>query len=207
MEYNCGQKNYTITPNREDATVRIARRSYPSMASTIVDNFSVETITALSKQINKEMDLVCSTKSDTIFNKDCNKVDFSWDRIWQEIEMYLPTMLALLVSIMDKKTNKPLVCMIVSMVLKHRFHKLSLVQEVISVLLYGNSAHKQVNIKLSMFTLCIVVLQIFKCLQPMMICLSHKGTLNLLDRMNEKFDSLPKSWKASLVHRIHVRVV
>ena len=146
MEYNSGQKNYTITPNREDATVRIARRSYPSMASTIVDNFSDEIITALSKQINKEMDSVCSTKSDTIFSKDCNKVDFSWDRIWKEIEMYLPTFLALLVSIMGEKTNKPLVCMIVSIVLKHRFHELSLVQGVISVLLYGNSAHKQVTL-------------------------------------------------------------
>ena len=144
MEYNCGQKNYNITPNREKATVRIARRSYQSMASTIVDNFSVESITALSKQISKEMDLVCSTKSDTIFNKDCDKVDFSWDRVWKEIEIYLPTLLALLVSIMGENTNKSLVCMIVSMILKHRFHELSLVQGVISVFLYGNSAHKQV---------------------------------------------------------------
>ena len=144
MQYNCGQKNYSITPNQENATIRIARRSYQSMASTIVDKFSVETITALSKQVKKEMDLVCSIKSDTIFNKDCNRVDFSWDRIWKEIEIYLPTLLELLISIMGKKTNKPLVCMIISMVLKNRFHELSLVQGVISVLLYGNSAHKQV---------------------------------------------------------------
>ena len=48
------------------------------------------------------------------------------------------------------------------------------------------------------------VQQVYKCLQPMMVSLSHKGTLNLLDRMNEKFDSLPKSWKASLAHRVQV---
>ena len=75
MEYNCGQKHYVITPNREKATVRIARCSYQSMASTIVDNFSVETITALSKQISKEMDLACSIKSDTIFNKDQGRIE------------------------------------------------------------------------------------------------------------------------------------
>ena len=51
------------------------------------------------------------------------------------------------------------------------------------------------------------VVQIYKCLQPMMMSLSHKGTLNLLDRMNEKFDSLPKSWKTSLAHRVLVRVI
>ena len=74
-------KNYTITPNWEDVTVLIGRHSYASMASTTVDNVSVETITAPPKQINKEMDLVCSTKSDTNFSKDWDKVDFTWNRI------------------------------------------------------------------------------------------------------------------------------
>ena len=87
--------------------------------------------------------------------------------------MYLPTLLALLVSIVGEKTNKPLMCMIVSMVLKHWFHALSPVQGVISVLLYGNSAHKQVN-KHMLFYVYIMkhysVLQIYKCLQPMYIC-------------------------------------
>ena len=42
--------------------------------------------------------------------------------------MYLPNLLALLVSIVREKANKPLMCMIASMVLKHWFHALSPVQ-------------------------------------------------------------------------------
>jgi len=117
------------------------------MATSVVNKFSAESISALSKQINKEIDVVCSTKSDTIFSKDCDEIDFSWDRIWRDIEAYLPSLLSLLVSIKGENSetvNKPLVCMIISMLLKHRFHELTFLQEVISVLLYGNSARKQV---------------------------------------------------------------
>ena len=40
-----------------------------------------------------------------------------------------------------------------------------------------------------------------------MICMSHKGTLNLIDRIGKDYDGLPKSWKDDLVHRIEVCVL
>jgi len=155
-------KKYNITPRREEATVRLARRSYPSMATSVVKNFSSDSINALSNQINKEMDVVCSTKTDTVFHKDCDEIDFSWDRVWRDVELYLPTLLSLLISIKGEKSGtdcKPLMCTIVSMLLKHHFHELSLLQGVISVLLYGNSAHKPVNRRKSVF--CVFRITLF----------------------------------------------
>jgi len=116
------------------------------MADSVVRNNSDETIGALAKQIKKEIDYVCSAECETIFKKDCNEVDFAWAKIWCEIEKFLPTLLSLLVGICNGKVNKPMLCMIVSIILKQRFHKLTYVQQTISIMLYGNSAHKQVQV-------------------------------------------------------------
>jgi len=125
------------------------------MAESVVKNNCDETIDTLAKQINKEIDYVCSAKCDTIFEKDCNKVEFAWEKIWCEIRQFLPTLMSLLVGICKGKVNKPMLCMIVAMILKQRFHKLTYVQQTISLLLYGNSVHKQVQVvKLRLFTMC-----------------------------------------------------
>ena len=39
-----------------------------------------------------------------------------------------------------------------------------------------------------------------------MICLSHKGTLNLIDEIGKDHDTLPKLWKSDLVGRIEVAI-
>ena len=146
MDYVSGLKKYEITPNRADAVVRMARRSYPSMAKSVVESFSEHTVVALSKKVNHELNEICSSKSDSILKQHCDGSNFSWDNIWSETEQQLPTLLSFLTSIIkNAASHKHLVCMIVSMILKHRCHNLALVQGVVSVLLYGNSTHKQVS--------------------------------------------------------------
>jgi len=114
------------------------------MAGSVVHQRCDETINALAKKINREIDYVCSNQSNTIFDKDCDEVEFSWDTMWDNIEKYLPTLLSLIVSICARKVNRPMICMIVFMLLKQRFHKLSYLQQTISVMLYGNTVHKEV---------------------------------------------------------------
>ena len=146
MEYNSGPQEYSITPSREDAVIRIARRSYPSMAKSLVTTFSDEMVTALAKKVNTEIDHICSTKTDTILTKHCDKVTFSWDKIWSELQQQLPTLLSLLLAISKSSTlNKPLICMITVMILKQRYQNMTFVQGIISVILYGNNAHKKVR--------------------------------------------------------------
>ena len=146
MEYKSGQKNYTITPSRQDSVLRIAKRNYPSAAKSVVDKFSGETIKALATKINKEINNLCSSETITVFKKGCENIDSLWKQIWSDINLNLPTLVSLLVAIGNrKKLNKPLICMMVSMMLKHRYDKMSLTQGIISVLLYGNSVNKQVR--------------------------------------------------------------
>ncbi|XP_062519094.1 uncharacterized protein LOC134194186 isoform X2 [Corticium candelabrum] len=41
---------------------------------------------------------------------------------------------------------------------------------------------------------------VFSCLQPLMVCISHKGTFKMLDRISDNFDSEVKSWSENLKH-------
>ena len=44
--------------------------------------------------------------------------------------------------------------------------------------------------------------QIYKCLQPLMLCQSHKGTLNMIDDIVKDYDSLPRSWRSDLIKHV-----
>ena len=44
--------------------------------------------------------------------------------------------------------NKPLICLLTSMILKKKYPVLGLVQKAISLLLYGNGTHKLVSLVL-----------------------------------------------------------
>ena len=66
--------------------------------------------------------------------------------IWTELLIEAPTlmkMLALLIRNSDE--NKPLLCLIASMILKHYCPRVSLVQRAISVVLYGSGTPKKVS--------------------------------------------------------------
>ena len=146
MEYASGPKRFEITPRREDAVVRMARRNYPAMAKSVAETFSEQTVPALAKKVNEELNQICSSKSNSILKQHCDGSNFSWENIWIEVERQLPTLHLFLISIIkNAASHKPLVCMITSMILKHRFQNISFVQGMISVLLYGNSTHKQVK--------------------------------------------------------------
>lgn len=145
VKYKSGPKQYKITTNQEDAASRMARRSYPSTAKSVVETFSEHTVAALTKRVNEEMNQVCSSKSNTILRQRCDGTNFSWEKIWTKLKQQLPTLHSFLVSLTrNAVSHKSLVCMIVSMMLKHRCKDIVLVQGVISALLYGNSTHKQV---------------------------------------------------------------
>uniref|UniRef100_A0A1X7TAT2 Uncharacterized protein n=1 Tax=Amphimedon queenslandica TaxID=400682 RepID=A0A1X7TAT2_AMPQE len=62
---------------------------------------------------------------------------------------------------------------------------MALVQQAISVLLYGNGCSKQV----------------YNCLQPLKVCLSHSGTLKLIDKLAEDHDINVQFWSDDLKNR------
>lgn len=136
-------KVYNITPAREDAAAKLARRNYPSFAKTVVDNFTAVTTKAFASTIKQEIQAIssanCNLRSDDVLN-------FSWDDIWSQYQQYLPQFTMLLDEIIpDSGGRKHVICLIMSIILKFKHAKISLVQKIISLYLYGNSVHKKVN--------------------------------------------------------------
>ena len=47
-------------------------------------------------------------------------------------------------------------------------------------------------------------MQVYNCLQPLMISLSYQGTLNLVDRLCEDFDVCVQLWSEDLQDHLQV---
>ena len=89
-------------------------------------------------------------------------------------------------------------CLIASQLLKSRHQRMSLVQQAMSVMLYGNASSKEVMIKnciknciSSLITLC---LQLFMCLQPLNLCMSYQSSLNTIEKLSEDHDVEVQFW-------------
>lgn len=154
ISWPSGTHKFNIdTPWRKATITRLARRNMQSFSSTIAN----ESVTAgpvlnqFAANIRKEMKLICSDEHNSIIRNatDGNKI-FKWDHLFSELSSCMPAFVSLLLSIIPKGKNDErrimLVCVIISMILKWRFPKISLLQRAISVLLYGNGCSKQVNI-------------------------------------------------------------
>ena len=83
---------------------------------------------------------------------------------------------------------------------------MGLIQRVISVLLYGNNASKQVGMQM-VTVLTSVILQMYTCLQPLMVCLSYNGTLAQMKCLAKDFDAPVMAWSNALVHNIKVHIL
>ena len=98
------------------------------------------------KKIREEIKNICSIQHDTIFRSDDEAIaDFSFESVWEELLQKMPTLVTILLAASSiKRINKPLTCVIVGMILKQRFSKISLIQRVLSTFLYGQGASKKV---------------------------------------------------------------
>ncbi len=146
MDYPSGQKYYRIgTPWRKQSVKGLAGRSL--LQSKLTSEVGKETtITNVSRLMLKEISDLCSLEHDTILRDNIQAVkQFSWETIWLELLSKTPTLVSLFQHLISSpEKNKPLICLLISMILKRRPPKLSLVQPAISLLLYGNGTSKKV---------------------------------------------------------------
>ncbi|XP_065912891.1 uncharacterized protein [Dysidea avara] len=106
---------------------------------------------------------------------------FSWETVWLEFERRLPTLVGLLQLILPS-SSKAVLCFIIGIILKNRSPHMALIQRAVSVMLYAHGAGKQV----------------YKSLQPLMVCLSHKRTIALVNRLSEDHDADVLFWAEDL---------
>jgi len=82
--------------------------------------------------------------------------------------------------------------------------RIGLVQRVISVMMYGNGASKQVS-KVKLIFVLEYLLQMYNFLWPLMICLSYNGTMKQMKNLDREFDALVLEWSKTLTNNVKAK--
>ena len=132
----------------------VGRGNKRSIAKAVVENDALrhEVVTAIGIAAHKEIKSICSDSHDTILRMKSKTAleHFTWERVWIEVKNNAPVLVSLLLQLIppskrEDQSARQALCICISILLKLRCHKVNLVQAVISVLLKGGHATKQVN--------------------------------------------------------------
>ena len=89
---------------------------------------------------------ICSLKHNSVLRSNHTGIEhFSWEVIWEELNSKVPTLIKFLKKLLPHSNNMSLSC-VVCLILKQRCKHISLLQQVISVLLYGHGTCQQVYV-------------------------------------------------------------
>ena len=181
---------------------RLARKTDSKFTSAPLtsDPGSKAAVKAMAKAIDAEFRAVCRHTHDTLLKDGLEAVkQFSWETVWYELHAVVPTLMSLLKKLVRRpQEHKQFISFVASMLLKKRSNNLGLVQRAITVALYGNGAHKAVCGVRYTIVVCNVILfvcmQVYRCLQPLMVSYSASGCIKLIDRLSEDHDIEVKFW-------------
>ena len=138
------------TPSRKKCVRKLARRSYTSMAATVVNSptMCATVITKLVAKIKAEMRKLSSKEHDSILRDTIEAVKhFHWDTVMLELVQRAPTLMHLLKQLVVRQDErKPFLCFLASQILKSHNMHMGLVQRAVSVMLYGNGTSKEVSV-------------------------------------------------------------
>ena len=100
----------------------------------------------LSQAVKRQIRTLSRDQSAFVFGKKEHVKEFTWDELWDMLSRKLLLLAFFLKKLVkDVDSSKPVICLIISMLLKKQNRKMCLLQNVISVLLYGNGSAKQVG--------------------------------------------------------------
>ena len=195
-------KSFNInTPRRKHIIKRTVCRFHTALASDMVKSPSTssQVVSKVALKIREEMKALSSNQHDSIlrpkYTVEALKY-FEWERIWLELSANLPTLTSLLELIVKK--NKPLICLISSQLLKCRHPQLGLAQRAVSIMLHAHGTQKQVSTKSTIIHINYFLHQVYSCLQPLNVCMSHKWTNKLVRKVSEDYDVDVQIWKDEL---------
>ena len=142
-------KNYNIkTPVRRGVVCSYACRNYRSSTVGVLNptsGTSKHVLPLVAKQIRNEFNGICSTTFDSVLRAENKSLKtFKWETLLTEFSRKVPSLLRLLKLILPK-AGVPFWCFIISVLLKKKNQNMSLMQRLVSVILYGNATHKQVS--------------------------------------------------------------
>ena len=144
----------------------MARRSQKTIAvESMKDPYTRQVLMKLfGNQVHKEVRSMAAQSFLCSQSKDDLK-EFKWDRIHAELSQKAPVLLNILLHATKTRIPRPnthiVVGTCVAILLKHRNPKMSLLQKIISLLLYAGHASKQVCYRYQLRTKCTLQVHYF----------------------------------------------
>ena len=133
----------------------VGRGKKGSIAVAVVENASLrgEVVSSLCNEARKEIQRLCSDSHDSILRLPTKPAleQFTWDRVWHELQLNAPLMLSILTNLLplSKRDNKsviPALCVCASIFLNLQNQKMNVVQTMIGLVLKAGHATKQVQL-------------------------------------------------------------
>lgn len=146
-------RTYVLTPSRKHIGKAVARGSrkavaYESLNDPVTRKYVLAKVGSI---VRSELACMCSDKTDSILRSQSasDMKHFEWDKLLSELEAHTPVLLSILQSCTQTRRPRPnrkaIVGICAAILLKHRFGKMSLIQRILSVVLYAGHAGKQVT--------------------------------------------------------------
>lgn len=151
-----GVKKYNLsTPNRRHISKAAARGHKKGVVDQCFADVNVKSyiIQKVSQIIQSELKRMCSSEVSSVLQDRSNEAikNFQWSTLIAEVEANAPVLHELLLACTKKRhpsanyNEHGVLGMCVAMLLKHRFHRMSLVHKIIGLILYTGHSGKQVK--------------------------------------------------------------
>lgn len=141
-----------LTPTRKHIGKAVARGSRQAVAVQCLKEPATRKylLKRIGVLVRNELISMCSDSTSSILRTQCVSElrEFSWEKLLSELQAKAPVFLSILHQC--TRTQRPrrnqhaVVGMCAAIILKHRFSKMSLVQRILSMILYAGHSGKQV---------------------------------------------------------------
>ena len=182
-----------MTPTQDEAAVRLARRSYPLFAKTVVEKLPDQIKGAFGNLVKEEIKVICSDHPKSIVQSD-DVTAFSWSSVWSEFQTYMPNLTSVDSQVVRWQWQAYHGCLNHPKIQQSK--DVPCTKGVSNI--FGWKFCPQKGKPSTM------ILSLLRCLQPLMVTLSYSTTLDVVDRISAGHDSLPIGWKESLLHSLPV---
>ena len=214
---------YCLTPKRKKIGKAVARKSFMSLAEECLKKPSIMCyiLKKMGRIIRNELRCMCSNGKPSLLRSQSphDLVEFKWENLYKEVQERAPTFLKILNAStqtrVPRHNQKTIICLCCSIILKHRYQHMSLVQKLIGLVLYGTNVQKMVGyiylISLHVTVIIACTLQVYERLSVIGVCVSHKTVTKLVEKLSHDHDQVlvVKTWrdKCSLKIYLTVRVI
>lgn len=146
--YSVPKTYYLKSPTTAHSVKQIVRGSYHKVMSGFATSAFHQRLLAgaLSRTVKRQIRDLFRDQSALVFGQKEHVKEFTWNELWDELSRKVPLLVFFLKKLVkDVDPSKPVICLIISMLLTKQNRKMCLLQNVISVVLYGNGSAKQVG--------------------------------------------------------------